>query len=137
MFNVVSSDVYFVIVVSKIHGRKMGFSESCQNPIYEKSIFVHFGVIFLNVSFFPGRRWFFPVSIIKEEYFNEKMSSLAGLKKKLLNFPQKYRFWPFLTTWVYLQSPFSHRADKISKILGEFRNIVLKFELSIFKKVRG
>ena len=58
---------------------------------------------------------FFPVSTIKEEYFNEKMSSLVGLKIKLFNFAQKYWFWPFLTTWVHLQSRFSQRTDKKSK----------------------
>ena len=49
IFNVVSGNVYFVIVIFNIHGRKMRFSESSQNPVSEKSIFGHFEVIFLNV----------------------------------------------------------------------------------------
>ena len=49
VFNVVSGNVYFVIVIFHIHGRKMRFSESGQNSITEKSIFGHFEVIFLNV----------------------------------------------------------------------------------------
>ena len=49
VFNVVSGNVYFVIVISNIHGRKMRFSESSQNLISEKSIFGHFEVIFVKV----------------------------------------------------------------------------------------
>ena len=49
VFNVVSGNVYFVIVIFNIPGRKMRFSESSQDSISEKSIFGHFGVIFLYV----------------------------------------------------------------------------------------
>ena len=70
---------------------------------------------FSTFKTFPGRGWYYPVNTFTEEYFNEKMSSLAGLKKKLINFPQKYRFWPILTTWVHLQSRFSEHRGKISK----------------------
>ena len=49
VFNVVSGNVYFVIVVFNSRGRKMRFSESSQNSISEKSIFGHFEVIFLNI----------------------------------------------------------------------------------------
>ena len=48
-FNVVSGNVYFVIVLFNIRGRKMRFSESSQIFMSEKSIFGHFEVIFLNV----------------------------------------------------------------------------------------
>ena len=48
-FNVVFGNVYFVIVISNIHGQKTRFSESSQNSISEKSIFGHFEVIFLYV----------------------------------------------------------------------------------------
>ena len=49
VFNVVFGNVYLVIVIFKIHGRKMRFSVSSQNSISEKSIFGHFEVIFLYV----------------------------------------------------------------------------------------
>ena len=49
VFNLVSGNVYFVIGIFNICGRKMQFSESSQNSISEKSIFGHFEVIFLNV----------------------------------------------------------------------------------------
>ena len=67
----------------------MQFSENSQNSLSEKSSFSHFEIIFLNVKVFP-ETWFFPVSTFKEEYLNEKMSSLASLKKKLFNFLQNY-----------------------------------------------
>ena len=42
VFNVVFGNVYFVIVVLNICGRKMRFSESTQYFISEKSIFGQF-----------------------------------------------------------------------------------------------
>ena len=36
---------------------------------------------FSTYKFFQGRGWLFPVSAFTGEFFNEKMSSLAGLKK--------------------------------------------------------
>ena len=62
----------FLIFVVK----KMRFSESRQNSIFEKLIFGHFEVLFRNL-----RVWLFFVSKVQDEYFSEKMSSLAGLKK--------------------------------------------------------
>ena len=87
VFNVVSGNVYFVVVMFNIYGQKMRFSESTQNSMSEKSIFGHFEVIFFYVSIFLRAGWYFPVNAFQEEYFNDKMSSLAGLNKKLSNFP--------------------------------------------------
>ena len=42
-------NVYFILVIFNIHGRKMRYSESSQKPISEKSIFGHFEVVFLKV----------------------------------------------------------------------------------------
>ena len=92
----------------------MRFSESSQNSISVKSIFGHSEVFFSTYELFPGRECNFPVSALEEKYFNEKMSPLASLKKKSFNLAQKYRVWPFLTTWVHLQR-FSQRTVKISK----------------------
>ena len=50
---VVSGNVYFLIVIFNLHGRKIRFSESSQNSISEKSIFGHFEVIFLNIQICP------------------------------------------------------------------------------------
>ena len=52
IFDAVSGNVYFVILIINIHGRKMQFSESSQNSITEKSISGHSEVIFLNVEIF-------------------------------------------------------------------------------------
>ena len=49
VFNVVSGTVYSVVVILKIFGQKIRFSESSQNSVSEKSIFGQFEVIFLYV----------------------------------------------------------------------------------------
>ena len=89
-FNLVSGNEYWAIVIFIIGGQKTRFSESSQNSMSEKSIFGHLRSFFSTYKVFPGQVWLIPVSTFKEEYFNEKMSSLAGLKKKVFNFPQKY-----------------------------------------------
>ena len=70
------------------------------------------------------------------------MSSLAGLKKKVIQFSAKV---PILAIFDYLGPPskpifstYRHNFKKSSvSFLGEVvRNIVLNFQLSIFKKVR-
>ena len=142
VFNVISGIVYLVIVNFSIHGRKMRFSESCQFSISEKSIFGQFEVILLNVCIFLTAGLVIPVNTFKEKYFDEKMSSLTDLKK-IINFPRKFRFWPFLTTWVHFQSRFSRRRGKhfeksLKGLLGEVvRNIMLIFELSMFSDLLG
>ena len=111
VFNVVSGNVFFVIVISNIRVEKCDFLKVVKIP-YPKNRFL---VKLRTHKFFAGRERCFPVSTFKEESFHEKMSSLTGLKKKLFNFPQKYQFWPFLTTWVHLQSRFSQRTGKIPR----------------------
>ena len=63
-FNVVSSNVYFVIVFFNIHCRKMRFSESSEFFMSEKSIFGHFEVIFLNVCNFSR------AGVVQNDYEN-------------------------------------------------------------------
>ena len=76
-------------------------------------------------------------------YFNEKMSSLTGLEKKVIQFSAKV---PILAIFDYLGPPsksifstYRQNFEKSSVIfLGEVvRNIVLIFQLSIFKNVLG
>ena len=56
LFKVVSGNVYFVIVIFNIHGRKRRFSESSQNSLSEKSIFGQFEVFFFQrIIFFQGK----------------------------------------------------------------------------------
>ena len=58
----------------------MRFSENSQNSLSEKSIFGNLVPFFSTYKFSQGGV-LFPVSTFQEEYFNEKMSSLAVLKK--------------------------------------------------------
>ena len=68
VFNVVFGNVYFVIVISYIHCRKLRCSASSQIFIAKNSIFGQFEVIFLNVYSVPGREWFLPVNTFKEVF---------------------------------------------------------------------
>ena len=97
---------------------------------------------FSMYSFFPGRGWYFPVTKMKEEYFNGKMSSLAGLEKKVIQFSEKV---PILAIFDYLgplsKSIFSTYRQNFKKSLVSFlgivvRNIVLNFEFSISAGLR-
>ena len=49
VFNFIFDNEYSLLVISKIHGRKMQFSASSQIAVSEKSIFGQFEVISLNV----------------------------------------------------------------------------------------
>ena len=69
-FTVVSGDVYLNIVSSINHCRKMRFSASSQHSISEKLISGHLGSFFSTYKYFPGQGWLFPVSRLKEKYFN-------------------------------------------------------------------
>ena len=57
-------------------------------------------------NFFPERQCFVIVSTVKEESFNEKVTSLADLNKNIFKFSQKDRFEPFLATVVHIQRRF-------------------------------
>ena len=110
---------------------------------YPKNHFlVNLRSFFSTYKFSPGWEWYFPVSIFKQSFFNQKMSSLAGLKK-ILHFSAKK---PILAISDYLGPPsksiFSTYRQNFKKssvgFLGDVvRNIVFNFEVSIFKKVRG
>ena len=54
VLNVVSGNAYFVIVIFNIHGRKKRFSESSQNSMSEKSIFVNLRSFFQHINFSQG-----------------------------------------------------------------------------------
>ena len=93
-------------------------------------------------KFFPGRGWCFPVGTFKEKYFNEKMSSLADLKKNI-QFSAKVLI---LAIFDYLgphsKSIFSTYRQNFEKYLVSFlgevvRHLALNCKLSIFKKVWG
>ena len=133
IFNVVFGNVYFVIALFNNRGQKTRFSACSQISISEKMIFGQFEVIFPNVYIFPWRGWLLPVSAFKEEYFNEKMSSLAGLKK-VLQFSAKV---PILAIFGYLGPPSKSISSKYRQNFGKSSvsflgqvvgNIVLNFD---------
>ena len=95
--------------------KKRDFLKVVKVPELKNRFLATLRSFFSTYKFFPGREWCFHVRTSEKKYFNECMSSLAGLKKKLFSFLQKYRFWPLLTAWVQLQGRFSQRTGKISK----------------------
>ena len=115
VFNVVFANVYFVKFFSIFVVEKCNFLKVVKTLCPKNRFLIILRSFFSTYDFFPGWEWFFAVSTLQYKFFKEKMSSLAGLKKKIFNFLIKYRFWPFLTTWVHLQSRFSQRTGKISK----------------------
>ena len=120
VFILISGKVYFVVVISNFPGRKMRFSASSQNSISEKSVLGHFKVIFLNVLFFSTVWWLFPVSTFKAWYFNERMSSVADLKKSF-SISRKStdvgHFWLPRSTF---KVDFRHVQAKVRKIHSQF-----------------
>ena len=81
VFIVICSNVYFVVVIFTIYGQKCNFLEAVKIPYPKNRFLVILRSLLSTDKFFPGQGWLFPVSTSKENYFNEKMSSLAGLKK--------------------------------------------------------
>ena len=122
--------------------KKYDFLKVVKIPFPRNRFLVILRSFFSTYKFFPGREWLFPVNTFKEEYFNEKMSSLAGLKK-VIQFSAKV---PILAVFYYLGPPSksifstyrqSFKKSTVSSLDEVVRNIVLNFQFSIFKKVRG
>ena len=64
---------------------KCDFLKVVKVPFPKNRFLENLRSFFSTYKFFP-RRGYFPVSTFKEEFFNEKMCSLAGLKKSYLIF---------------------------------------------------
>ena len=122
---------------------KYDFLKVVKIPYLKNRFLVNLRSFFSMYKFFPGRGWLFPVSTIRELFFNGKMSSLAGFKKKYLIFCKSTEFghfWlpesTFKVHFLNVQAKFPKNSMVI--FLGEVaRNIVLKFALSISSGLRG
>ena len=121
---------------------KCDFLKVVKIPCPKNQFLVTLRSFFSTYKFFPGRGWYFPNSTFKKEYFNEKMSTLAGLKKSY----SIYRKIPILAIFDYLGPPsksifstYRQNFKKSSvKFLGEVvSSIVLNFELCISSGLRG
>ena len=77
---------------------KCDFPHVAKIPYQKKRILVIFMSIFSTQKNLSNQGWLFRNRMFKKEYFKEKMSSVACLRKKLFTFPQKYWFGPFLAT---------------------------------------
>ena len=121
--------------------KKCDFLKVVKIPYPKNRFLVNLRSFFSTYKIFGARGWLYPVSTFKEEYLHEIVSSLVS--KKVIQFSAKVLI---LATFDDLGPPsksiFSTYRQKFKKSLvtfvGEFvKNKVLKFELSIFKKVRG
>ena len=99
---------------------KCDFLKVVKIPYPKNRFLVTLRSFFSTYKLFPMRGWLFPPITFKQKYFNENMSSLAGLKKKLFNFPQKYRFWPILTNGSAFKVDFLNVQAKLRKTLRQF-----------------
>ena len=112
-----------------------------RNP--KKRFLVNLRSFFITYKVFLGRGWFFSVSALKDECFNEKTSCLAVLKKSYSIFRKSNDFGHFwLHGSTFRVSIFSTYRQNFKKSLVIFSRevvwkILLNFQLSIFKKVRG
>ena len=113
VFKLVSGSVYFVINIFNNHGKKIQFFGSSQNSVSKKSIFGHLEVIFLK-----SRGWFFPVGTFEKQYFHEKMSSPAGLKKTFSISRKGINFGHFGLPGSTFKDDFLNVPAKFRKILG-------------------
>ena len=118
------------------------FLQVVKIPSTENRFLLNLRSFFSTYKVFPGRGWFFPVNTFNEECFNQKISSLAGLKK-VIHFSAKVLF---LASFDYLGQPsksiFSTYKQNFEKssvsFLGNIvRNSVLYFELCISAGLRG
>ena len=94
---------------------KCDFLKVVKIPHPKNRFLVNLGSFFSTYKFFPGRGWSFSVRTFKEWYFNEKMSSLAGLKKKLFNFRKSTDFDHFWLPGSTFKVDFLNVQAKFSK----------------------
>ena len=101
---------------------KYGFLKEVKIPYPKNRFLVSLSSIFSTYKLFLGRGYFFSVSTFNEEYVNEKMSSLAGLKKIYPIFCQSQStdFDHFLLPESTFKVDFLKVQAKFQKILGQF-----------------
>ena len=121
VFNVVFSNVNFVLVISMFMVKKCDFLKVLKIPCPKIRFLVTLRSFFSTYSFFQGRGRYFPVSTFKEEFFNEKKSSLAGLKKSYSIFRKSTDFGHFWLPGSTFKVIFLNLQAKCQKILGQYR----------------
>ena len=117
--------------------KKCNFLKVVKNPNRKFRFLVNLRSFFSTYKFFPVRGWLFPVSKFHARYFNEKISSIDGLKKSYSNFRKSTDFGQFWLPRATFQVNFLDVQANFQKSMVRFLgqvvgNIVLNFELSIF-----
>ena len=75
---------------------------------------------FFSAYIFLAPKWLFTVSTIEGEFFNEKISSLAGLKKSYALFCKSTDFGHFWLPGSIFKVDFLNVQAKLQKIFGQF-----------------
>ena len=75
---------------------------------------------FSTYKFFLDQEWLFRVRTFTKKYFNEKMSSLTGLKKSFLLSRKSNDFGHFWIPRSTFKIDFLNVGEKFRKILGSF-----------------
>ena len=84
-------------------------------------------VSFLSTcNFLPGRGWLSPVSTVQKEFFNEKKSSLACLKKSYSLFRKSTDFGHFYYLGPPSKSNISMYKQKLEKSSVSFQGNLLR-----------
>ena len=117
---VFSGKKYFVLGISIFLVKKCDFLQVVKKPKPENRFLVNLSSFFSTYNNFPGWKWLISVSTISDNYFNENMSSLAGLKKKFFNFPQCTDFRHFWLLRSTFKVDFLNVHAKSQKIFGQF-----------------
>ena len=99
---------------------KCDFLQVIKIPYPKTRFLVNLRSFFSTYDFFPGRWWFFPVIAFKGESFNEKMSSLAGLKKSNSISRKRTDFGHFWLPRSTFKVDFLSVQAKFRKIFGQF-----------------
>ena len=99
---------------------KCDFLKVVKIPYPKNRFLVILRSIFSTYKFFPGQGWLIPVSIVKGKFCNEKMSSLAGVKKSYSNFRKSADFVNFWLPGSTFKVDFLNIQTKFWKIVGQF-----------------
>ena len=99
---------------------KCDFLEVVKIPHPKNRFLVILRSFLSTYKFFPGRRWLIPVSTFKEEYFDEKMTSLAGLEKSYPTICKNTDFDHFCLLGSTFKVDFLNVREKLQKFLWKF-----------------
>ena len=110
----------FLVFDYFIFKKKCDFLQVVKILYTKNRVLVNLRSFFSTYKKFPRKNWLFPVRIFKTEYFDEKMSSVAGLKKAGLKIRKSTDFGHFWLPESTLKDDFLNVRQKFEKIVRTF-----------------